>query len=214
MKSAKNLSELFPNKLTNWKKFSFKNLKKDQLLILLLAGILLMVIAVPAGKTKENTSSTSGGNTGKMGSGTSTGPDEEAYITYQEDRLSRTLSQIEGAGEVKVMITLKSSAEKVLDKDTESGQETVTEEDSQGGTRQSSKASKKESTVYGNDGESSSRGNGSPYVSTELSPEIEGVVVVADGGGNAVVKENISSAVQALFDIEPHKIRIMKKQMN
>ena len=29
-----------------------------------------------------------------------------------------------------------------------------------------------------------------------------------------VVKENISSAVQALFDIEPHKIRIMKKQMN
>lgn len=214
MKSVKNLSEQFSEKLGNWKKFSFKNLRKDQLLILLLTGIFLMVIAVPAGKTKENTSSTSGGNTGKMGSGTSTGTDEEAYITYQEDRLSRTLSQIEGAGEVKVMITLKSSAEKVLDKDTESGQETVTEEDSQGGTRQSSKASKKESTVYGNDGESSSRGNGSPYVSKELSPEIEGVVVVADGGGNAVVKENISSAVQALFDIEPHKIRIMKKQMN
>ena len=214
MKSVKNLSEQFSEKLGNWKKFSFKNLRKDQLLILLLTGIFLMVIAVPAGKTKENTSSTSGGNTGKMGSGTSTGTDEEAYITYQEDRLSRTMSQIEGAGEVKVMITLKSSAEKVLDKDTESGQETVTEEDSQGGTRQSSKASKKESTVYGNDGESSSRGNGSPYVSKELSPEIEGVVVVADGGGNAVVKENISSVVQALFDIGPHKIRIMKKQMN
>ena len=65
MKSAKNLSELFPNKLTNWKKFSFKNLKKDQLLILLLAGILLMVIAVPAGKTKEHASSASDGNTGK-----------------------------------------------------------------------------------------------------------------------------------------------------
>lgn len=45
--------------------------------------------------------------------------------------MSRILSQIEGAGEVKVMITLKSSAEKVLDKDTESDQETVTEEDSQ-----------------------------------------------------------------------------------
>ena len=196
MKSAKNLSELFPNKLTNWKKFSFKNLKKDQLLILLLAGILLMVIAVPAGKTKEHASSASDGN------------------TYLEDRLSRILSQIEGAGEVKVMITLKSSAEKVLDKDTESDQETVTEEDSQGGTRQSSKASKKENTVYASDSDSATQGSGSPYVSKELSPEIEGVVVIADGGGNAVVKENISSAVQALFDIEPHKIRIMKKQMN
>ena len=179
MKSAKNLSELFPNKLTNWKKFSFKNLKKDQLLILLLAGILLMVIAVPAGKTKEHASSASDGNTGKTVRGTSDGTDEEAYTTYL---------------------------------DTESHQETVTEEDSQGGTRQSSKASKKENTVYASD--STTQGSGSPYVSKELSPEIEGVVVIADGGGNAVVKENISSAVQALFDIEPHKIRIMKKQMN
>ena len=64
LKSAKNLSELFPNKLTNWKKFRLKS-KKDQLLILLLAGILLMVIAVPAGKTKEHASSASDGNTGK-----------------------------------------------------------------------------------------------------------------------------------------------------
>lgn len=216
MKSAKNqnLSNLFSTKLVKWKKFSFKNLRKDQLLILLLTGILLMVITVPTGKTKGNASSTSGSNTEKTASGTSGGTDEEAYTAYLEDRLSRTLSQIEGAGEVKVMITLKSSAEKVLDKDTESDQETVTEEDSQGGTRQSSKASKKESTVYGSNNENSSQGNGSPYVSKELSPEIEGVVVIADGGGNAVVKENISSAVQALFDIEPHKIRIMKKQMN
>ena len=173
-----------------------------------------MVIAVPAGKTKEHASSASDGNAGKTVRGTSDGTDEEAYTTYLEDRLSRILSQIEGAGEVKGMITLKSSAEKVLDKDTESDQETVTEEDSQGGTRQSSKASKKENTVYASDSDSTTQGSGSPYVSKELSPEIEGVVVIADGGGNAVVKENISSAVQALFDIEPHKIRIMKKQMN
>ena len=98
--------------------------------------------------------------------------------------------------------------------DTESDQETVTEEDSQGGIRQSSKTSKKENTVYRTDSESNSQGSGSPYVSKELSPKIEGVVVIADGGENAVVKENISSAVQALFDIEPHKIRIMKKQTN
>ena len=191
MKSAKNLSDLFSNKLGNWKKFSLKNLRKDQLLILLLTGILLMVIAVPAGKKKENMSSASNDNTGKSVNGTSAGTDEET-----------------------VMITLKSSAEKVLDKDTESDQETVTEEDSQGGTRQSSKTSKKENTVYRTDSESNSQGSGSPYVSKELSPKIEGVVVIADGGENAVVKENISSAVQALFDIEPHKIRIMKKQTN
>ncbi len=94
-------------------------------------------------------SSASNDNTGKSVNGTSAGTDEEAYTAYLEDRLSRTLSQIEGAGEVKVMITLKSSAEKVLDKDTESDQETVTEEDSQGGTRQSSKTSKKKIRCIG-----------------------------------------------------------------
>ena len=97
MKSAKNLSDLFSNKLGNWKKFSLKNLRKDQLLILLLTGILLMVIAVPAGKKKENMSSASNDNTEKSVNGTSAGTDEEAYTAYLEDRLSRTLSQIEGA---------------------------------------------------------------------------------------------------------------------
>ena len=63
MKSAKNLSDLFLNKRGNWKKFSLKNLRKDQLLIMLLTGILLMVIAVPAGKKKENMSSASNDNT-------------------------------------------------------------------------------------------------------------------------------------------------------
>ena len=212
MKSAKNLSKLFSEKSGGWKKFSFKNLRKDQLLILLLTGVLLMVIAIPAGKTKKKSSYTSENNTGESANGVISGTDTEKYTAYLEDRLSRTLSQIEGAGDVKVMITIRSSAEKVLNKDTESDQETVTEADSQGGSRQSSKTSQKESTVY----ESGSGGqeNGSPYVSKELSPEIEGVVVIADGGGNAVVKENISSAVQALFNIEPHKIRIMKKQIN
>ena len=98
MKSAKNLSDLFSNKLGNWKKFSLKNLRKDQLLILLLTGILLMVIAVPAGKKKENMSSASNDNTGKSVNGTSAGTDEEAYTAYLEDRLNRTLSQIEGSG--------------------------------------------------------------------------------------------------------------------
>ena len=212
MKSAENLSKRILKRIGNWKKFSFKNLRKDQLLILLLTGILLMVIVVPTGKTEKNSLSASEKRAGENTVGAATGTDEEAYTANLEERLSQTLSQIEGAGDVKVMLTLKSSAEKVLDKDTESDQETVTEEDSQGGTRQSVKVSKKESTVYGNESGNNSQESSSPCVSKELSPEIEGVVVIADGGGNAVVKENISSAVQALFDIEPHKIRIMKKQ--
>ena len=195
----------------NFRIDSIKNLKKDQLLILLLLGILLMVIAVPA-KNADKRGIKSSGNTGSQSDtrGSASGyetTDLTAYTKEQEQRLAQILSQIDGAGSVEVMITLKSSSEKVLDKDIESDQEATTERDSQGGTRQTSRSNKKESTVYnGNNTDES------PYVSKELSPQVEGVVVLADGGGNAVVKENISGAVQALFDIEPHKIRIMNKQ--
>ena len=48
-------------------------------------------------------------------------------------------------------------------------------------------------------------------LSKELSPKVEGVIVIAEGGDDALVKQNITEAVQALFGIDTHKIRIMKK---
>lgn len=41
-------------------------------------------------------------------------------------------------------------------------------------------------------------------------PKVKGSLVVAQGGGNASVDSNISQAVQALFDVEVHKITIAK----
>lgn len=38
-----------------------------------------------------------------------------------------------------------------------------------------------------------------------------GVVVVAQGAGNAVVETRISNAIQALFSIDAHKISIVKR---
>lgn len=44
-----------------------------------------------------------------------------------------------------------------------------------------------------------------------MTPEIEGVLVIAQGGENAVVVQNITEAIQALFGVEAHKIKIMKR---
>ena len=43
-----------------------------------------------------------------------------------------------------------------------------------------------------------------------MKPEIEGVLIIADGGGNSAVVQNISEAVLALFRLEAHKIKVMK----
>ena len=42
-------------------------------------------------------------------------------------------------------------------------------------------------------------------------PEVEGVIVAAEGGNNAKTAADITDAVVALFGIEVHKIKVMKK---
>ena len=133
--------------------------------------------------------------------------DTSDYEAYLEEKTARTLQHVEGVGKAEVMITLKSGAQKIIEKDQQSSSQTTEEEDSQGGTRTSNDISSDKTSVY----EQNSDGSQSPYVSKELSPEIEGVVVIADGGDNAVVVKNITEAVQALFGVEAHKIKIMKR---
>lgn len=191
-----------------WSKMDLEKLRhmrKDQLLIFFLVGVLLLVIALPAG-TKEKEKD-SGRN--EIGGEEEVGnqAEEQDYARYLERRLEETLSQLDGAGNVRVMVTLQSSAQKIVEKDTQGERDAITEEDSQGGRRTSENTSHQETTVYEGVGEKSQE----PYVSKELTPRVEGVVVLAEGGENALVKRNITEAIQALFGIDTHKIRIMKK---
>lgn len=179
-----------------------KHLKKDQLLILLLAGILLLVISLPTEKKgeKQGISQASSPSQGEQNLW-----DEEAYREALEVHLEELFSRMEGAGEVEVMITLASSSEKIVEKDTNGESETITEEDSAGGNRRTTNIVNDETTVYGGKTDQEQ-----PYVSKELTPQVEGVVVLADGGDDALVKKNITEAAQALFGIDTHKIRIIK----
>lgn len=181
-------------------------MKKDRLVILLLVGILLLVIALPVTDQKEEEESrnTSLSVSQKEISGEM---DMESYAAYLEEKLGEILSQVQGVGNAEVMVTLKSSAQRVVEKDVESQSESIQESDSQGGSRNTVNSSNSQSTVYTQDEGSSS---GEPYITKELTPEVEGVVVIAEGGDNAVTVRNITEAVQALFEIDTHKIKVMK----
>ena len=177
--------------------------KKNRLVILLLTGILLLVIVVPLPEETEEDSTAAV----EAGAGNGTGTDAQDYEGYLEERTAEALRQVEGVGEVEVMITLSSTGQKVVEKDQQNSSQTTEEADSSGGTRTTEDSSSDRTSVY----EQGSDGTQTPYVTKELSPEVEGVVVIADGGDNAVVAQDITEAVQALFGVEAHKIKIMKR---
>ena len=180
-------------------KIKEKKLKRSDWLILVLAGILILIIALPtdtkeikqAEKSKENISKEN--NT------------MEAYKDEIERKLEDILEKIDGAGDVKVMITYQDSGTQVVEKDKNTSENSLEESDSTGGVRSTKEQQLQESTVY----EDADAGN-TPFVSKELLPKVEGILIVASGGDNQKVKQNISEAVLALFQVEAHRIKIVK----
>ena len=128
------------------------------------------------------------------------------YELRLEQRIRDVLKKVDGVGEVDVMLTLFSSSEKVLRVDKERSRSATSETDSSGGTRQQADESLRESTVL-----AGSSGSGEPVVEKELAPEIAGIVISAQGGGNASVQKEISEAMQALFGLPAHKIKVLKR---
>ena len=106
------------------------------------------------------------------------------------------------------MITLKSSRELVVEKETPVSRSTTTETDAQGGSRTVNTSEMEENVIYSTDGSSNE-----PYVVKSLAPEIEGVLVVAEGAGSGTVNRTVTEIVQALFDVEAHKVKVVKMGM-
>lgn len=183
--------------------------RKDNLIILILSGVLLFVIALPTGKSSGTDSGlvTADFTDQALTKQDSASLAEEEYTAQLEERLRETLSKMEGVGQVKIMITLKSSQELVVQKEQPYSRSSTTESDTQGGSRTISQIEMEDQTVYRTSGSDSE-----PYVIKTLPPEIQGVVVVAEGAGNGTVNRTIVEMVQALFDVEAHKVRVVKME--
>lgn len=129
-----------------------------------------------------------------------------AYEQMLEQRVKDILKNVDGVGEVEVMIVLKSSAEKVIHVDGSNTRSVTDETDSSGGARKIESEEQESSTVLTTAG-----GDNGPIIEKELYPEISGIVISAAGGGSPVVQEEISSAMQALFGLPAHKIKVLKR---
>ncbi|MBR1702469.1 MAG: stage III sporulation protein AG [Lachnospiraceae bacterium] len=190
--------------LSLWKKW----FQRENLIIMVLAGILLFVIALPIKKEEGS----SGEGSLKESISEKRVPQEETtekdgsgsmdYETVQEEKLKKLLSAMENVGEVEVMLTFVSSEEQVVEKDEPISRSSTVEQDSEGGTRSVTQYEKGDSTVYQNK-------EGEPFVTKVLYPRVEGVLVIAEGAGDGKVNRSITEAAQALFGVEAHRVKVL-----
>lgn len=108
-------------------------------------------------------------------------------------QLEQILSQVDGAGKVRVLINYNQSGEKILAYDLESN----TNEKESGKENNS-----KSEVVYD--------GNKMPVILKEYMPKVEGVIIVAQGGNNENVKKQLIAGTVALLGIDEHKIEVLK----
>ena len=211
-------------------------LKKDRLLLIVLTGALILVITLPTGKkTGEGNLEYAGsaqdvshkesygigevktsGSQEELGKGVREDSyelaaigeygDERSYVKTLEEELCGILSSIEGAGKVRVMITLEESGELIVEKDQKEMQkQTLSNEGNDEMMKSGRESSLEKLTVY----EEGTKEK-APFVVKQVYPKIKGVIVAAQGVGKGTIRAELSEAVQALFGIEAHKVKVLK----
>lgn len=128
---------------------------------------------------------------------------EQAY----EAKLRDILTKIVGVGDVEVMVTIDSTEELQVEKNTKDTQQTTNEKAGDGGTRHISEVSRQTDAVTMNQS-----GDQVPLVVKTTKPKVRGVVVVAKGAENATVKKLIADAVQTGLDVPAHRISVIPRK--
>ena len=153
--------------------------KYKYVLLVLLVGVLLLLF--PSGEKEE-------GKTNAILTQESVSQFSREAL---EEKLKRTLSQVEGAGEVYVILTLKEGPKQVLAQEgsaTETTRETAPVLASRGGGIQE------------------------PVTVQEMGPSYLGALVVAQGAGDPSVKLALTQAVSALTGLGADKISVCQGQ--
>jgi len=133
-------------------------------------------------------------NTDTPAASFSTEPD--AYRQQLEDRLTDLLSQMEGVGEVTVMVTVGGSSAQIYAEEVKAA-------------RSSNSQQTESSPVLTRNGSTES-----PLIAETRYPAVCGAVILCTGGGHAVIQERIKQAASTLLGIPAAKIYVGKAGSN
>ena len=188
-------------------KFSklFKGKRKTENLVVMLALMIIVVIAINYiwnGKSTEKNNN----NTELSNSNMIKQVSAEVENDDLEEKLEKILSNISGAGNVKVMITYSESSTTQPIYDENYKETNTVENDDSGGTRSISETDNQKQIVF----KQNSDGSKEPVTKSVISPKIEGAIITAQGANNATVKSNIIQAVEAATGLATHKIQVFE----
>lgn len=122
---------------------------------------------------------------------------EEFSLEEEEKRISKALSEIDGAGKVTVVLTVRSTGETVVAQDTESY---ILQENGE------FKQEVTSSVVTISEGSQKE----APVTVQVIYPEYQGALVVAEGAGNAETRLRLTQAVADLTGLSSEKITVVK----
>lgn len=128
---------------------------------------------------------------------------EEKY----EMRLKEILEKMVGIGEVEVLVTIQSTEEIVVYRNTRETQQKTDEQDRNNGSRQVTDISRAGEIVL-----HEVSGDETPIILKTIKPKIRGVVIVANGAENLTVQTMILDVVRKGLDVPPHRISIAPRK--
>lgn len=130
----------------------------------------------------------------------------DSFYDENEEKLANILSNIEGVGKVKVLLTYSQTSTSIPLYNENLRESNTTEIDSSGGSRTVAESDSEKEVIYKED----SSGNREPVTQSVISPQIEGAIITAEGADNAEVKSAIVQAVEAATGLATHKIQVFK----
>ncbi|MCL2225902.1 MAG: hypothetical protein FWB96_13115 [Defluviitaleaceae bacterium] len=140
-------------------------------------------------------------------------PAEKDAFTQElalEARLEEFFGMVENAGKVRVMISPLGSRETVFAVDVSGSRSHTTEQDSQGGSRETHQYQSAEKTVI----ITNRQGTDTPLILREIEPRTEGIVIIAEGGDCPFVRDALTRAARAVLGLEAHMIQVLTMQIN
>ncbi|WP_152394062.1 stage III sporulation protein AG [Paenibacillus guangzhouensis] len=136
--------------------------------------------------------------------------DPSSYASIEqvmENRMKNILETIVGVGEVEAAVTIDSTEEIVYQRQMKDSQQVTDESDPNG--------AKRHVTQYSRDGEIVTlevSGNQTPAIVKKVKPKIRGVVIVAKGAENRIVKNLIIDAIEKGFSVPYSKISVAPRK--